>query len=145
MIEIYGWGRVLTTFVDEITKRYGTREASALAYKVGEEVGARLSAKLLPVTAPEDALRTFADYVRPYIYIQVKRKTERNGSTEFEVSYPRCMVRTMMRGRVPGPLCRVMGGWIESALMGITGKRVKMETKRIDPEKNVCYGTITFE
>ncbi|MHC1566801.1 MAG: hypothetical protein ACXQS7_02800 [Candidatus Syntropharchaeia archaeon] len=144
MIEMYGWGRVLTTFVDEIADKYGTKEASELAYKVGEEIGAKLTEKLLPVTDPEEALKTFAEYVRPYVYIQIKRKTEKGGLTEFEVSYPRCMVRTVMRGKVPGPLCRTMAGWVESTLMGITGLHVKMETGRIDPEKNVCYGTIIF-
>ncbi|OFV67527.1 MAG: hypothetical protein SCAL_001445 [Candidatus Syntrophoarchaeum caldarius] len=144
MLELYGSGLLLKTIMDEIADEHGPKEANKIAYKAGEEIGAKLTDKLLPVPDPEEALRVLAEYVRPYIYIQIKRKKESNGSTEFEVSYPRCMIRKITRGAVPSSLCRAKAGWIESALMGMTGLKVKMETTRIQPEKNICYGTITF-
>ncbi|MCW7076959.1 MAG: hypothetical protein OCU18_06715 [Candidatus Syntrophoarchaeum sp.] len=144
MLELYGSGLLLKTIMDEIADAYGPKDANKIAYKAGEKIGAKVTDKLLPETDPEKALKMLAEYVRPYLYIQVKRKKESGGITEFEVSYPRCMIRTLSRGAVPGPLCRAKAGWIESALMGMTGLQVKMETTRIQPEKNICYGTIIF-
>ncbi|HDM35805.1 MAG TPA: hypothetical protein ENG09_00930 [Candidatus Syntrophoarchaeum butanivorans] len=144
MLELYGSGLLLKTLMDVVADVCGPKEANRIAYKAGEEIGARVTDKLLPETDPEKALRTLAEYVRPYLYIQVKRKKESGGVTEFEVSYPRCMIRTISRGAVPGPLCRAKAGWIESALMGMTGLQVKMETDRIQADKNICYGRIIF-
>jgi len=144
MLELYGSGLLLKTIMDELADEYGSKEANKIAYRAGEEIGAKLTDKLLPVPDPEEALKMLAEYVRPYIYIQIKRKKGGDGVTEFEVSYPRCMIRTISKGAVPSPLCRAKAGWIESALMGMTGLKVKMETTRIQPEKNICYGTIIF-
>ncbi len=144
MLELYGSGLLLKTLMDAVIDECGQKKANKIAYKAGEAIGAKLTDKLLPETDPEKALISLAEYVRPYLYIQIKRKSERGGVTEFEVSYPRCMIRTLSRGAVPGSLCRAKAGWIEAALMGMTGMHVKMETTKINPEKNVCYGIIKF-